>query len=187
VYDWFQTWTNDVFQAAHGNNGSLNTVLSSIGHYSIDAGGDYLGQLAAHLLGQQKYDVTFNPFAAPFRTNGDDLPICMQPRTGVLVNTLYHEGRHAYQASLATLANDEDQDGLVNVIQIAPTFFFQDSKDPRAVCNPLDPDVVQINWQFLGPGNFDAFGAPAANQQGLGHVDWALEMDAYVFAAAPPR
>ena len=111
----------------------------------------------------------------------------MQPRTGLLVKNLYHEGRHAYQASLATPANDEDRDRLVNVIPIAPSDIFVDSIAPRTVCDPSDPDLVQINWTFLGPGKFDAFDAPAANQQGSGHVGWALEMDALSFASSPPK
>jgi hypothetical protein len=95
-------------------------------------------------------------------------------------NTLFHEGRHAYQGNQAAIAgNDEDIDYLVNTIGVFPFDIFQDSTAFRSVC---DEDTGRVFfWHYLGPGNPDPW-EPLA--PGLGGAKHAIEMDAWQFAAA---
>jgi hypothetical protein len=105
---------------------------------------------------------------------------------------LFHEARHAYQFTQSSLVdaqgqfyNDQDQDYLVNTISVPaddsvpPGDYFLDTTTPRLVCN-TDLDSIglgnlgQIQASFLGPLIKDVF-EPL--------VGYALDMDAYTFAA----
>jgi len=186
VYDWFQSMTADLFNAAGGD---LRTVLRSIASYGLDptlpsAGTTYKA------WGQSQSPVSFNAFFNQMWANIDGDAICGQARVNFLTNTFYHEGRHAYQAAITNspAGNDEDRDWLLNNIPIAPNSIFVDSVNPRTVCDAsASPGTLWPGWIFNGPGSFDPFDAPTPGQHGPGHVSWAVEMDAYTFAAAHPH
>jgi hypothetical protein len=79
---------------------------------------------------------------------------------------------------LATSANDEDQDRLVNSIDIAPNDIFIDSTASRDVCDEMKNKVSQI--AFKGKNSFDAYGDVLTSIPGVG---FAIEMDANKFAS----
>ncbi len=191
VYDWFQSWTNDLFKTAAEAGGDLNTVMSKMSAYTLDGalGVPGITGFPDELWGQQAYKAKFNAFFPYLRTNGDGGTVCGQVRPGFLANTLYHEARHTYQSYLTSVAgNDEDQDFLVNAIPIAPSTIFIDTVAGRTVCDSSAfPGIPHFNWMFLGPGHFDAMDASLITLLPTGGVSWAKEMDAYMFAAAPPR
>jgi len=189
VYLWFQAWTNDLFNSAADASGDLNTVLSKISTYTLDP--TQANQATTfEIWGALQSTVAFNALSNILRTNGDGGSVCAQSRTGFLANTLYHEARHAYQGYLTNspAGNDADQDWLVNSIPIAPTTIFLDSTDARNVCDegPIG-GYIHGGWVFLGPTVKDWPLEPPPGEPGLGYVSWALEMDAFMFAAAPPR
>jgi len=194
---WFQARTRDLFASAANANGDLYKVLSKIQSYSLDAtirGAAETGSPGSDgiVWGQAQYVVRFNAFATAFRANLNSGAVCGQARIG-LANALHHEGRHAYQAYLTSQqSNDEDKDWAVDLIPIAPASIIEDSTRMRTVCDPnhdASPGVIGTlmpNWQFNGPTVFDPYYAPSPGQ-GMSWVWWALEMDAYTFAASPPR
>jgi hypothetical protein len=84
---------------------------------------------------------------------------------------VYHEGRHAYQQTLATIGTDADQDYLIlaNLTGLPAASTIIDSTATRSVCNTTTASIVQQS--YLGDGTADN---PTL-------VIWALEKDAYDF------
>jgi hypothetical protein len=100
--------------------------------------------------------------------------------TRFLSQTLYHEARHAYQASLAAIpGNDADGDFLVkNAPPIAPTTAIVDSTNPRLVCNEFDgPNGTTLILAYQGDSIFDTWMGP-------NWAWYAAEMDAWIFAGS---
>jgi hypothetical protein len=101
--------------------------------------------------------------------------VCGNADLALLTNTVYHEARHAYQASQAAIAgNDQDGDFLVNAISLAPTTIFLDTATERTVCN--ENTNTTLSLAYHGDSVFDQPYAPD-------YASYAWEEDAWVFAA----
>jgi hypothetical protein len=102
--------------------------------------------------------------------------VCGNPRAKYFTNNLIHEGRHAYQASQASISgNDKDHDFLVNSIAIAPLTILLDTTTARTVCNAVPGTTLSLAYH--GDSIFDQSGAPD-------YAYYAIEMDAYTFAGS---
>ena len=178
TYDWFRSRMQDIFARATTAAGDLATVVQLVTSYTLDGTLD-AGAVARGNLGGQQFQVIFNPFSARYRLDSaGDADCGLGAPAHDLTDTLYHEARHGYQASLATADNDEDSDRLVNTIRIAPSNIFIDTTDPRTVCDEFGHKTSQM--KFNGPNSPDAFGDITGSIKGVG---FAIEMDAWMFAS----
>jgi len=171
VFDWVDARVTDIFSSATGN---VATVLSAVASYSI-APLDVGGQTNITSPADPQVPIIINPYTQANRVDGDGGSVCGNTRRNNFTNTVLHEARHAYQGAQNGIAgNDMDQDFLVNHIDIAPFTIFLDTVTVRNVCNVRGaPFGLIVQMGYLGDGMADA-------QPG---VNYALEMDAYTFAA----
>ena len=90
--------------------------------------------------------VTINPYYQQMRIDSDGLSECGHPRTKFFTNSLYHESRHAYGYTVASLpGNDADQDFLpTNDIPVAPTLTLKDTGVVRNTCQPGPAGVAPL-------------------------------------------
>jgi hypothetical protein len=179
VYDWLYNRVRDIVNGAYvSGDQDLQTALSTILNYDAQAISAN-GRLKAGFLGDSKSGLTINPYFTMFRLDSPTPGRCFSSWESphALAFTLYHEARHAYQRSLATAANDEDRDALVNAIRVSPSDIFIDTTVPRLVCDEYKNSTLPFT--FKGPGAFDALGD---EQNSIPGVVFALEMDAHLFA-----
>jgi hypothetical protein len=172
TYDWFQTRARDVFNAATGD---VRTVLNAVSTYALVASTTSGVACQTHWVRGPQSPVVCVPYYTQLRLDSATNTICGNARAKFLTGSIYHEGRHAYQASLAALpGNDSDGDFLVNNIPIAPNSVFLDTATVRNVCNAAANLIVAIAYH--GDTVFDQPGTPD-------FASFAWEMDAYQFAA----
>jgi hypothetical protein len=182
-YDWFQKRVLDIYAAARGEILS-SYVLGRVRSYALSTAIIGTAKTQGDHMGDNQAPVVFNAIQSGLRFDLPGNAACGMPAPPKgLTNAIYHEARHAYQNSLATLANDEDQDALVNSIGIVPTSIFLDTTDSRLVCDQGAAPGSQVQGlAFKGPRNKDAVGSTTLGAAGTPGVIWALEMDAFYFA-----
>jgi hypothetical protein len=185
VYDWFQARARDVFAAANAVvpplQNDLAVVLSAVSSYTI-AAIDKAGSVRANHAATSQ--LIINPYYNVHRIDSASTHPCDFADLKAFQGTLLHEGRHAHQNAQSLLGNDADQDYLVDSISVpadgsVPSKdYFLDTTAVRTVCDtalwlPGIPGTglkqVVYNGRFI-PDDFTS-------------VSWALEMDAYTFAA----
>jgi len=168
VYAWLQARAADIYASASGD---AATVLAALSTYTVS--NEVVG---AEISGTV---LVINPFSTPLRLNIGGGPICGNARTKGFKNLFLHEARHAYQHVQSQVAgNDPDGDYLVNGMPIAPTMTAVDTTALRDVCDAAaGGSGVVLSKGYKGATIFDSYEAPD-------HVGFAIEMDAYVFAAA---
>jgi hypothetical protein len=175
AYDWVQTKALDLFLAA-SKGSDLDTVLSSAESYSIAVLSDGGGGFTTFVHGARAATITISPFFNEARTDSPTYSVCGNSRSKYFTNTLYHESRHAYQGLHASSNNDADQDFLIKpgTDGVAPTDTLVDSTAPRAGCNVDANPPLPATLTFMGDQSFDSY---------KGNVRYAIEQDAYLFAA----
>jgi hypothetical protein len=172
VYDWFQTRARDLFAAATGD---LKTVLNAVSSYSV-SGAQTDGMCVTNWVRGPQSPFVCNPYYLYLRLDSASGSVCGNASQNSFANSIYHEARHAYQASLAALpGNDVDGDFLVNNIPVAPTTIFLDTPTLRSVCNESDDIILVLG--YWGDNRFDYPGSPD-------FASYAWEMDAWTFAAS---
>ena len=174
VYDWFQARARDVFASATGD---LKTVLETISNYTIAASISSGGGCQTNWVRAAQSPVVCVPYFMTMRLDSPTTSTCGIPRTKAFTNSLYHEARHAYQASLAAIpGNDGDGDFLpLNDAPIAPKSILRDNAVQRNVCRTSTDSI--LSWAYHGDAVFDKDGDPD-------FASYAREMDAYTFAGA---
>jgi hypothetical protein len=185
VFDWLQTMVRDAVAKANAVvpplRNDLAIVLSAVSSYKTDAIAAAGNVPKNHV---QKSQITLNPYYTVHRIDGPGLHPCGLPTLKSFQGALYHEARHAYQLAQASIpGNDPDGDYLVGAISvpaddsIPPGDYFLDTTNLRFVCNAtadvIDGAGLITLFRFLGP---------AISDMGP-EVGYALEMDAYAFAA----
>ena len=185
VYDWFQTRARDAVAKATAvlpPNG-LAVVMWAVDGYTVSPIQDAGWTPLSHSGMSQ---ITINPYYNVFRTDTLADARCGFTWIRGFQGIFFHEARHAYQMAQATPGNDPDQDYLVDIItvpandSVPPGNYFLDTDNPRFVCNKdAFPIGNGAQWQpqqavFAGGLIPDAF---------VPLVGYALEMDAYAFAA----
>ena len=132
LYDWAVARTLDLLNSATGD---LATVLYAAYPikilYVAGQGGE------TPLLHSTRMPATINPYDPSMRTSRDGGAYCGNSRVNFFTNTVYHEARHAYMASVANLpGNDADGDFLpTGTMPIAPVGIVVDSVVGRTVCD----------------------------------------------------
>lgn len=175
TYDWFQHRMKGIYNSSSGD---LRTILDKVSGYTLDGGMSDAGKTIGS-WGAQTLTVKFNPYSTLFRLDFAQTGFCGLPDyPHSLTYIYYHEARHAYQNSLDSQTNDEDQDYLVNNISIAPSNIFIDTTDSRTVCDEMKNVTQQL--AFKGKNNPDAYGDVDNSVPGVG---FAIEMDAHTFAS----
>ena len=188
VPDWMQRRLLDVFQGLldvfEGQGLVDRAVLNSVENYGVSDLGYNVGGRTTFAK-QSVLPILLNPFLGrEMRLNSTgSTSVC---GTGVpsrvLSTALFHEARHAYQASMSTLpGNDSDGDYLVvNTYPDFPTEYVIDSTEIRDVCE-VDPETgisTKKKLSYKGPTAEDSWEHPD-------YALWALEYDAYVFGTIP--
>ena len=169
VFDWLQSRAKDLFAAATGD---VSTVFGKISSYSID--NSLTDGYATTPEGGATSPIRINPFYKVLRLDSATNLICGFNTTNMFRTMFYHEGRHAYQSYLHTVAgNDGDGDYLVNNIPMAPADIIRDTITSRDVCSHVGGVVPRA---YHGDSTPDSWGGPD-------WVIWALEMDAYKFVS----
>ena len=133
-----------------------------------------------------KVPIMLNPAASnAMRVDGrDPNSVCGQPGSfHLLTAAFFHEARHAYQGSVASIGtNDLDDDLLVITPYIHhPSTSVIDSTSERQVCDPNVAQQYQLSspkdrWKYQG-------GASADTLENPDYAVWGLEMDAYQFGS----
>jgi hypothetical protein len=183
TYDWFQARAKDIFASATAGT-DVQIVLSAVSKYNLT---DQAGDGYADIQRAPQSPIFINPYRNPVRTNSVTGALCGQPSHKRFTGTLLHEARHAYQSAQASIAgNDQDGDWLVgNPVAVAPPAIFQDTTTARNVCNEYAPGSAVFSVAYKGDTIFDAWlPSPASGVDRSAYVDYALEMDAEVFAAS---
>ena len=187
VFDWFQTRARDVVAQANSVvpplRNDLALVFATVNSYLVGPISSAGYTPTSHNATSQ---VTINPYYTVHRINGGYLAPCGFANLKGFQGTLFHEARHAYQFAQSSIGNDPDQDYLVNVIAvpaddtIPPGDYFKDSQNPRLVCNP---DAIVIPFGKIGQIQQAVFSGSLVFDAFEPLVRYALEMDAYTFAA----
>ena len=179
VYDWLQYRVKDIF-AKYAADSDVNTVLNAIRSFNMS----YLLNSYAVTSWERSATspVTINPFYAIHRLDSlAGTGACVLPASPkALTDTILHEARHAYQASLINLPdNDKDGDFLPFAsVGIPPADIIRDTTDSRTVCNALAPPGSQlIPRAYSGDLTFDA----------PDFASFAWEYDAWSFASSHVR
>ena len=155
--------------------GGLNTVMMQVSEIKMAALLDQQGGLTR--LKSNTSTVIIDPFFNNHRLNVNTANAVCGTAVVRLTRSYIHEGRHTYQIYLSTLPNnDEDGDFLVKAEGI-PASASQngitlDTTNSRTVCNAA-----------LGTFPSLAYSSDAETDDST-LVKFALEYDAYVFAAA---
>lgn len=181
-YDWIQRRIKDIFT---NSSGDAAIALGAIKCYQVAwISGNQQG-IANWGKGQPKSVVVINPYSTKFRTDGPIAYHCGATTAGLSLShnlkaTVLHEGRHAYQASMATVGNDQDRDWLVkpaSAYPYAPTGTMIDSTTARTVCDVNQALGMQLitNKTYKGDGIADSEGAPD-------QVEFAFQFDAIDFS-----
>ena len=169
---WAKARLRDIVNNASGD---VQTVFNSISSFAMsDIGASSLGVTIPSHGGQGA--VTINPYHQnAMRMDTSILAVGCGTVTQAFSNTALHEGRHSYQGFIASVANDADQDYLVNNVPIAPTNIVTDTTAYRWVCNT---DLFSLeSRRYKGDASFDYLDSPD-------HVRYALEQDAATFAGS---
>ena len=178
VYDWFQARARDIFSSATGD---VRTILSAVSSYTI-AALNAQGQTNWTNPPTAQSSIVLNPYYSMKRTDTvapNATQLCGQTITKSFTDTLFHEARHAYQASQAAIANnDQDGDFLVRSMAVAPTTVVLDTTNPRTVCNDTSgyPGTT-LSVAYHGDGTADSYGAPD-------NAGYAFEMDSQMFSSS---
>ena len=149
VIDWFEARTKAIFENA---SGEAAEVLSKISWYDQAWYGSGRKGKAHASWGQECSPVSLNPCWSETRLNIPDIDYPYQCQV-ILgpdhTHTILHEARHCYQAWLTSWNtglgiddlpyvspdNDEDGDGLVDEVPIAPCSYLLDTTDLREKCS----------------------------------------------------
>jgi len=133
--------------------------------------------------------IILNPYQEGMRLDAGQLVGCDFPAVNLFTNTVYHEGRHTYQMYLANsksssgASNDADGDYLIaaNLPGYLNADTIVDSITARTVCDPADGPVLSAIYK--GEGTLDWFAPPDRRGLTRYYASWALEQDAYAWAA----
>ena len=177
VYDWLQYRVRDIF-AKYAADPDVNTVLNTIRSFDMayfaDAGAKTFWERSA------TSPIVINPFWRIHRLDSGSGGLCGQssPPKG-LTNSVLHEGRHAYQASLTVLTNnDVDLDFLPRSVGITPTNIVLDTTTSRTVCDQSANQLHQLSYK--GDAALDQAGSPD-------FASFAWEYDAWTFSSRHVR
>ena len=182
VYDWLQYRVKDIF-AKYATDSDVSTVLNAIRSFNMG----YLPNEYARTFWERSATspITINPFYEILRL--DSLAYagaCGLPASPKsLTDTVLHEGRHAYQAFLTIIPNnDKDQDFLPAAsLSIPPTDIMRDTTDLRTVCDAsANPDNQLSQRRYKGDVSYPASYDSA---EGPDFASYAWEYDAWSFAS----
>jgi hypothetical protein len=139
--------------------------------------------------GQPTSIIRIDPHENSMRIDGVALQVCSFLYRKNFTSTMLHEGRHGYQwwllyQPLGTddnqdgfYSNSDDQDGLVDVVPLAPSDYLLDTADDRTVCD-IDITKTRQTLSYQGDLVFDRPKEPH-------FVSWAHEMDAFDYSDDP--
>lgn len=152
--DWFETKVRDIFANATND---VATVFSVVQDYRYQ-----LGERSAHGWVEQRrqefHTIYLNPYTLLDRIDKTPLSNNIYRCLGrsyvtdrELRRTITHEARHAYQNNLVSRpGNDDDQDWLPEVVDVAPLNIIVDDATPRDRCN-------SGNVTLSGDDTFDCY------------------------------